>query len=211
METKSDLDSSSVSIALLPVLCGRDSPKSVDGRSTLWYILQSRKPPYFYSKKMDLGIDGPLAIKAVTCCMNTLVERHAALQMTFSKTPQGELQKELGQAYPVQLKRIRVGDRSMGDKALEQEIQRVLLEQSQPKTNFLKTPLFSTCLLDLPGSKQAFLLIFQHVIVDIDSVASLLDDWRTVNDAYAKGVEPAPAQMSFQFCNDDVAWQRWIN
>lgn len=192
---------------ITPVSRDRELPLSF-AQQRLWFLDQLQPNSAFYNVPRLLRIRGHLNVEALRDSLAAFVQRHEAVRTIFPAIDGKPTQRIL----PGLKLDVPVLDLSGNpQQTREQEMCRVLTEESKRPFDLANGPLFRASLLRLAADDHALLMLTHHIISDEWSAGILYDELAILYEAFSKGTSPRLPELPFQYA-DYAAWQReWLH
>jgi amino acid adenylation domain-containing protein len=173
----------------------------------LWFLDQLEPGSNAYNIPAAVRLHGELNAKALEQSLGEIIRRHEALRTTFAVAA-GEPVQVINEAGPYHLP---IGDFSDLPEAERESKWRMLAgEEARQAFDLQSGPLLRARLLRLGAADHVLMYTMHHIISDGWSMGVLIRELTTLYEAYAKGEEPALAELSIQYA-DYAQWQRqWL-
>ena len=170
----------------------------------LWVLDQLDRGNPAYNMHVGLDLDGPLDCGALDSALTEIVRRHQTLRTTFTVVA-GQPTQVIA---PPQKVRVPVVDLStLAAAERDAEAERLAAEEVGRPFHLRYGPPFRGELLRLASTHHRLVLCVHHMVSDGWSMRILLDELRTLYDAYRLGRSSPLAEPAFQYA-DFAAWQR---
>ncbi|UCH94265.1 MAG: AMP-binding protein, partial [Candidatus Aminicenantes bacterium] len=173
----------------------------------LWFIQQLDPDNYAYNITKLLKLEGILDKQALEQSINEIIKRHEILRTVFIPESAGPVQVILDR-LSLSLNTIDLRDPA---KNQEDEIRRIIQEESQYVFDLSQGPLLRTRLLILEEKKYIFLLVIHHIICDGTSFQVFFRELMEFYQFFSRGKPMNLPQLTIQYANY-ACWQRqWSN
>jgi amino acid adenylation domain-containing protein/non-ribosomal peptide synthase protein (TIGR01720 family) len=169
------------------------------GQKALWYLQQIAPQSAAYNIARAARIVSPLERRAFRRALQSLVDRHAALRTTFH-APQGE---------PIQRvhERVQVSFHEEHASAwTEPELHERLLAEANRAFDLEAGPLLRVGLFARSANEHVLLFVVHHIIVDLWSLAVLIDELGALYKAECTGAKAELPHLPLAYA-DYVRWQ----
>ncbi|WP_408891435.1 non-ribosomal peptide synthase/polyketide synthase [Myxococcus faecalis] len=182
------------------------APMTSLAQERLWFLQQLQPDSAAYLVVDALELRGTLNRAALEDTLRRLVERHAALRVTFTPV-EGSPRLRV---HPVREPLLTVEDVSRPPNesgTAEAWLQRRLREEASRPLSVEEGPLYRFHLFTSGPEHQVLLLVLHHLVVDGLSMGILLNELATTYSALQEGRVPPPAPATLDYV-DLSAWQR---
>jgi amino acid adenylation domain-containing protein len=189
-----------------PVPRDGDLPLSF-AQQRLWFIDQLDPGNSVYNFPVAVRLKGSLNLAALEQSLNEIVRRHEALRTTFSMVdgqPSQVIASRLNITLPI------VDLTKLPEVERENEVQRLVVEESRRPFDLARGPLLRARVLQLAEDEQVGLLTMHHIVSDGWSAGILIREMALLYQAYCAG-NPSPLpELPIQYA-DFAYWQReWL-
>ena len=200
-------DTDDVGPALVPAPASESGALSF-AQERLWFLDQFDPDSAAYNLPNAVLITGELDAEVLERTLQTIVQRHDTLRMTFSGSggrPQQTIHPEVALALAREDLSHLTGD------AIEAEIQRRAVADAAEPFDLEEGPLLRTTLLRRSPQEHVLLISMHHIVSDGWSMGVMLGEVAAIYPALAAG-QPCPlADLAIQY-PDYGHWQRqWLS
>ncbi|NTX36076.1 amino acid adenylation domain-containing protein, partial [Myxococcus sp. CA033] len=181
-------------------------PMTSLAQERLWFLQQLQPDSAAYLVVDALEFRGVLSVPAMEATLRRMVERHAALRVTFTPVEGSPRLRTHAVHEPV----LAVEDLSRLPREAgtpEAVLQRRLSEEAARPLSLEDGPLYRFRLFSVGPEQHVLLLVLHHLVVDGLSMGILLNELARTYSALQEGREPAPAPVTMTYA-DVSAWQR---
>jgi amino acid adenylation domain-containing protein len=191
--------------AQIPVRSQKGIPAPLSfGQHRLWFMEQLRPGNLAYNISSAARLSGRLDARAFARALDEVVRRHEVLRTTFSAHDAIPVQVVM----PHQPSNLEAEDFSGVDEgSRENEIKRVLAEESQRPFDLSRDALFRVRLLRFSTEDHALLLTLHHIISDEWSTAVFMRELTALYSAFSRGEASPLPELPIQYA-DYAIWQR---
>ncbi len=168
----------------------------------LWFNQTSNRANS-YNIIVPLRLEGKLDVAVLEQTLTALLERHQVLRTVFP-TVDGTAVQVITEPQPIKLAPIDL--QNLGKAKQATAIQELIQKEIQHIYDLDRALLWRVVLARL-GAEQHFLLFsFNHILIDAESLAQILDEMSLLYDAFKKGAASPLPPLVFQYA-DYTAWQ----
>ena len=173
----------------------------------LWFLDRLEALGSAYNVPVAVRLSGDLDVDALALSFSELVRRHEVLRTTFSEV-EGRAVQVIGEASGVSLTPVDLSGLPAADR--EDEVERLVEEESGLPFDLAVGPLLRVGLLRLGDAEHVLLVTLHHIVTDGWSMGVLVGEVASLYEAYSKG-EPSPLpELPIQYA-DYTVWQRdWL-
>ena len=169
-----------------------------------WFLDQLEPGTSLYNMGSTVRLKGPLNLKVLEQCLNTVISRHESLRTCF----------DIVDGYPVQVIKeyqpasLKVTDLSgLPEGERELEARRLAGMEDGKGFDLVHGPLMRVGVLRISDEDHVLVLIMHHIISDAWSMKVFINEMVTLYTASLAGKESPLAELSIQYA-DFAAWQR---
>ncbi|HEX7317724.1 MAG TPA: amino acid adenylation domain-containing protein [Pyrinomonadaceae bacterium] len=170
----------------------------------LWFIDRLEPNSFLYNISTNVRLEGRLNVPALARSFAEIVRRHEVLRTTFRLEGRAPVQviNESATITPtvVNLEAVPTAER-------EEEVRRLLREESRRPFDLAQGPLLRVKLLRISDEEHVLLLTMHHIISDGWSLGVLVREMAALYRAYSGGAESPLAELPIQYA-DFVLWQQ---
>ncbi|MCW5623200.1 MAG: amino acid adenylation domain-containing protein, partial [Burkholderiales bacterium] len=168
----------------------------------LWFVQQLEPDSTAYNVASVLRLQGPLDIRALARCIDTLVERHETLRTRFAATSGRQPAQIVEAARADRLASIDLRGEADPEVAARERIEHL----TRTPFDLTRVPL-RAALLQLAADTHLLVLATHHIVSDRWSVMVFLRELTVLYRAYTRGQSSPLAPLPIQYA-DWASWQR---
>ena len=179
----------------------RQSPAPLSyGQQAMWFLNQLLPEDIAFNVAGAVRLHGDLDVIALRSALQTVVERHPSLRMTYSMH-QGLPVQKLGRLQRLPLQEVDARTWS------EHRIQSYLEREAHSPFDLQYGPLLRLALLQRDLQEHILLLSISHIATDFWSMSLLVQEITLAYQAFSNGQSPQLPPLSLDYV-DYVHWQR---
>ncbi|MCC5658374.1 amino acid adenylation domain-containing protein [Nostoc sp. XA010] len=173
----------------------------------LWFIEQLQPGNVFYNITNAVRLQGKLNIAALEQSINEIIRRHEALRTTLTAV-EGKPIQVIASSLSLKLSIVDLCE--VPSATQEQELQKIIIEESITSFDLLRGPLLRVKLLQLNQTEYVMVFTMHHIVSDIWSMGVLVEEVAVLYPAFCHSkVSPLP-ELPIQY-PDFAVWQRqWL-
>ena len=182
---------------------GEQAPVSF-GQRRLWFLDQFSQGGAVYSIPGAVRLRGSLQAVALRKTLDQILERHAVLRTTFHED-NGEIVQKIGPIQSMALTMVDLRDREVAER--EQEISRIVEEESSTPFDLALGPLVRARLVRVDELEHVLILNIHHIVADGWSMAVIVRELGALYAKFSCGTGPDLEPLPFQY-SDFAIWQQ---
>jgi amino acid adenylation domain-containing protein len=186
-----------------PVPRGRSAPLSF-AQQRLWFLDKLEPNSAAYNLPSALRMDGLLDVAALERSLDEIIRRHEVLRTTFAVVD-GEPAQIIAPHASARLPLIDLCE--MAEESRETEARRLARDEARRPFVLSRGPLLRALLLRLSERRHLLLVTLHHIVSDGWSVSLLVEDLRSLYQAFARGDASPLEELPVQYA-DYAVWQR---
>ncbi len=169
------------------------------GQQAMWFLHQLLPDDIAFNVAGAVRLQGALQRPALRRALQLIVQRHAALRMSYALQGGELLQEATEHALPLQ----EIDAREWP----EQRVQAYLEREAHRPFDLQSGPLLRAALLQRAEHEQVLLLSVSHIAADFWSMSLLVQELAQAYETFAAGREPELPEPPLEYV-DYVQWQR---
>ncbi len=171
----------------------------------LWILDQLEPGSPYYNLPIAYRFEGVLNLPVLKASLDEIIHRHEALRTIF-ESQDGKLAQLILPSLKLEFPVVDLE----GQLDREAEMQRLANKEAQLSFNLKEGPLLRAKLFRLAKEEHIMTLVMHHIISDGWSIGVLLNELKTLYEAFSQG-QPSPlAELPVQYA-DFTVWQRdWL-
>ncbi|MFC1851967.1 amino acid adenylation domain-containing protein [candidate division CSSED10-310 bacterium] len=174
------------------------------GQERMWFLHQYDELNRAYNRPAALRITGYLKVDVLLQCLQEIVQRHDILRASFPER-HGIPEQNFRSTLPLEMPVINL--QSIPAQKQEQEIKRLIQEETQRPFDMARGPLLRFSLLRKSSTDHILVFIIHHIIFDGWSMGIFLGELSTLYQAFCSGKPTPLLELSIQY-PDFAQWQR---
>jgi amino acid adenylation domain-containing protein len=184
----------------------RDLPLSFS-QQRLWFLDQYEPNSSVYNIPGVVRLKGSLDVAALERSLNEIIRRHESLRTTFSIV-EGEPVQLIAPFLRISLAVVDLRNRQEGKS--EEDLQRLVKEESRRPFDLSRGPLFRATLVR-PGDEDYILvLLMHHIVSDGWSMGILYRELSALYEAFSQG-KPSPLpDLPIQYADFALGQRNWL-
>ncbi|MDE3090695.1 MAG: acyltransferase domain-containing protein, partial [Chloroflexota bacterium] len=194
-----------IGIAPTPPLVKADRTKPLPlslAQQRLWFIQTSNRANS-YNIIVPLQLDGRLDLAVLEQSLTALLERHEVLRTNFP-TVDGTPVQVITDLQPIKLEPIDLQD--LGTAKQATAIQELIQQEVQHIYDLDRGLLWRVVLASQALEQHLLLFSFNHILIDAESLAQILNEMSVLYDAFKSGAASPLAPLPLQYA-DYAYWQ----
>jgi amino acid adenylation domain-containing protein len=173
----------------------------------LWFIEQLQPGNVFYNITNAVRLQGKLNIAALEQSINEILRRHEVLRTTLTAV-EGKPVQVIASSLSLKLSIIDLC--GLPSATQDQELQKIIIEESLIPFDLLRGPLLRVKLLQLNQTEYVMVFTMHHIVSDIWSIGVLVDELAVLYPAFYHGKVSSLPELPIQYA-DFAFWQRnWL-
>jgi amino acid adenylation domain-containing protein len=170
----------------------------------LWFLSELEPDSAFYNIPIVIRLKGGLNAVALERALSELVRRHESLRTTFDVVDEQPVQVISPHAN-FSLTHVSINAQTEPER--EEEVTRLIGQESNHPFNLQTGPLFRASLLRIADDEHVLVLSMHHIISDGWSAGVLFRELGALYAAYSAGQESPLEELPIQYA-DYAVWQR---
>ena len=191
-------------LVILPRPAGMDRVPPSFGQERLWFIEQLNPGGSAYNIPATIWLDPQTSVRMLEASLGEVVRRHESLRTVFRQEA-GQPIQLIEPPRPARIPLIDLGE--LGEAASRAEIDRLTVEDAGRGFDLTLGPLMRASVARLGDGRQLLLLTMHHIISDGWSMGVLVNEIKSVYEAYAAGKRSPLEALKIQYA-DYAIWQR---
>ncbi len=172
-----------------------------------WYMYELNPGSALYNVTVgDVQLVGDVDLEAFTRAWQTLFDRHTVFRTWFAYEDGRPVHRVLPR-LEISQKDIYIDRRDVPPERVEEEIRRLVDEQSNAPFDLKRPPLFRVKLAEFPGKRFQFVFATHHILWDETSTMSMARELSALYRAYHTGSEPVLPALPIDYLD----YTRWLN
>jgi acyl transferase domain-containing protein/NRPS condensation-like uncharacterized protein len=168
----------------------------------LWFNQTSNRANS-YNIIVPLRLEGKLDLSLLEASLTALLERHEILRTTFP-TVDGAAVQVITEPQPLTFAPIDLQD--LGKPKQAAAIQELIQKEIQHLYDLDRALLWRVVVARLAPEQHFLLFSFNHILIDAESLAQILNEMGALYDAFKQGAASPLAPLTFQYA-DYAYWQ----
>ncbi|PSB02088.1 non-ribosomal peptide synthetase [Merismopedia glauca] len=189
---------------IVPQRVNRESAPLSFAQQRLWFLEQLDPNRSDYHISQAIKLTGSLNIPALQQALDGIVTHHEVLRTNFINE-QGNPLQVIGNPRHVELVVVDLQDCPQPQQ--EQEIQRLLEQESDRPFNFSEDLMLRGRLLQVAPQENILVLVIHHIAADAWSMNIFLPQLKQLYEAFCQGQSCSLPELPIQYA-DFAAWQR---
>ena len=191
-------------LVILPRPAGMDRVPLSFGQERLWFVEQLNPGGSAYNIPAAVWLDPQTDLGMLEASLGEVVRRHESLRTVFRQQAGRPIQL-IEPPRPVRIPLIDLGE--LGEAASRAEISRLAAEEAGRGFDLTLGPLMRASVARVGDGRQLLLLTMHHIISDGWSMSVLVNEMKSVYEAYAAGRISPLKELKIQYA-DYAIWQR---
>jgi len=173
----------------------------------LWFLDQLDPGSPVYNVIEALRMDGALDIPILERSFVEVVRRHEVLRTNFVSV-EGQAMQVVTPAAQFNIRVVDLRDRSPVER--ENEMRRILDEESRRPFDLTRDPMLRVTLLTLRPTEHVLVLTMHHIASDAWSIGVLYEELSRLYEGFAENKPATLSELPIQYA-DFAVWQRdWM-
>ncbi|MFN6540774.1 MAG: amino acid adenylation domain-containing protein [Nostoc sp. EkiNYC01] len=173
-------------------------------QESIWYLQQLAPESSAYNSFFVLRFTGSLSISVLESSFNEIIRRHEILRTAFTVV-EGQTVQIITPSLTIPLEIIDL--QSLPKRERISEAEKLAALEYQHHFDLASDPLIKTSLLRLAQQEHWLIVNMHHIITDGWSFSLLLEELRTLYEAFANGLPSPLPELPVQYA-DFTLWQR---
>ncbi|BAZ11502.1 amino acid adenylation domain-containing protein [Calothrix sp. NIES-4071] len=173
----------------------------------LWFLDQLEPLSTLYNLPKAVRLQGKLNVEVLSSCINEIIRRHEVLRTKFT-IQDGRPIQIISPSINLELPVVDLSHLPYGKR--EDEIRRLIQEETQRGFDLTQSPLLRATLLQLDQQDYVLLFTLHHIVSDGWSNGVLIREVAALYEAFSNGIDSPLPELPIQYADFALWQQQWL-